>query len=340
MKSTMKQDVFRKIISTAAILALIVVMVGAFTRLTDAGLGCPDWPGCYGKMVLPTHEAGLSSAQKSYPSIAIEQSKAWTEMAHRYIAGTLGIFILTIFLVSIRRFLKNRSHPIFLPCVLLGLVIFQALLGMWTVTLKLLPIVVMGHLLGGILIFSSLCCLRVQLSRFQSDSLHAWRYWIFIGAIILFAQIALGGWVSSNYAGIACVGFPACNGIWWPSLELSKAFSLFSPIGANYQGGMLDINARMTIQFVHRLGAVITALYLILLALSVLLKCKQKELRLIAWLIIGLIVVQFVLGILNVTFMLPLGVAVAHNGVAALLFASFLSLLYLSVKRGAYASKS
>lgn len=329
----------------ALILALLVVMLGAYTRLTHAGLGCPDWPGCYGHMVLPAGQLDLNQAQSQYPHSPIETVKAWTEMLHRYAAGTLALLIFGMAVGVILLGRKGWKPPKTLPLFLLLLIAFQAALGMWTVTLKLLPVVVMGHLLGGILIFACLCYFRWQLSAFNSfeHQTRVWvsasglRPWIAVGMVIVFCQIALGGWVSSNYAGIACIGFPRCNGQWLPALHFSKAFNLFSTIGANYQGGVLDHGARMTIQYVHRLGAYLTAVYVFLLCGFILCKVRTKPLRIAAVLAMMLVLMQFTLGVINVVYLLPLWAAVAHNGMAALLLASMVSLYYLALNGVSYA---
>ena len=288
-------------VTTAAVfLALCVVMLGAYTRLTDAGLGCPDWPGCYGKMALPVERDGL------------------TEMLHRYLAGSLGCLIL---------FILAFAPKYKLPWMLVGLVFFQAALGMWTVTLKLLPVVVMGHLLGGLLIFSLLFLFRAQLSEQSSINLSGWHKATLIGVLIIFIQIALGGWVSSNYAGIACVGFPQCNGSWLPTLQWMPAFDVFSTVGANYQGGLLDSDARVTIQFVHRLGALITATYCLGLSLFMM-RIQRRRVFWLAFVVFMLIILQLFLGMMNVIYLLPLPLAVAHNGVAALLLGSMITLSY------------
>ena len=319
-----------QVASVAVLLAFIVVMLGAYTRLTDAGLGCPDWPGCYGKMVLPSANNALQKAQLHYPNIPIESHKAWTEMIHRYAAGTLAllIFFMASF-VAIKRYQGSRL-PIILPLILTLLVVFQALLGMWTVTLKLLPVVVMGHLLGGMLIIACLSRFRVQLTALIGNNDTRWRPWLRLGVLIVFIQIALGGWVSSNYAGIACIGFPTCNGVWLPDLHWTRGFNLFSAVGLNYQGGLLDRDLRVTIQYIHRLGAVITFLYISGLAFLILLKSKMHTLRTGAKLMVTLVCVQFLLGIINVVYLLPLKIAVAHNGVAALLLATVFSLLHFT----------
>ena len=308
----------------------MVVMLGAYTRLTNAGLGCPDWPGCYGHMVLPTAKGELTQAQNNYPHTPIETVKAWTEMAHRYAAGTLALFILGMALTVSRLGRPHVRLPWMVPLTLLLLVSFQAALGMWTVTLKLLPVVVMGHLLGGILIFACLCYFRWQLGSIKGRNLPRWRAWIGIGIVVVFCQIALGGWVSSNYAGIACIGFPRCNGQWLPALHLSQAFNLFSSVGANYQGGLLDHDARMTIQFVHRLGAYVTAVYVILLSGFILLRVTVKPLRIAAMVAMMLVIMQFILGIVNVVYLLPLWASVAHNGFAAMLLATMVSMRYFA----------
>ncbi|WP_133130723.1 COX15/CtaA family protein [Legionella yabuuchiae] len=327
----MNMKLLRRLTTISLVLALVVVMLGAYTRLTDAGLGCPDWPGCYGHMVLPTAVKALNQAQANYPTFQLEEKKAWTEMVHRYAAGTLGLFIVVIFLQAVVLGRKTSSLPKAAPFILAGLLIFQALLGMWTVTLKLFPPVVMGHLLGGILIFTTLCYFRWQLSDIKPQrQFNTWHKWIGCAAVIVFFQIALGGWVSSNYAGIACVGFPACNGLLWPQLNLKEGFNFLSPIGANYQGGLLNIDIRITIQFIHRLGAVVTAGFILILSAMLMARVQDDSVKRVAGLALVLVSLQFVLGVLNVVYLLPLWVAVAHNGVAALLFATILSLFYLT----------
>jgi cytochrome c oxidase assembly protein subunit 15 len=314
-------------VTAAILLALFVVMLGAYTRLTDAGLGCPDWPGCYGHMVLPSVH---TEPQTHFPNIPIESRKAWTEMAHRYAAGTLALLILGIGLSVLRGRRQGWCLPWTLPLALIGLVVFQAALGMWTVTLKLLPVVVMGHLLGGILIFSCLCYFRMQISPIHVQNTPRWRFWISLGIVLVFCQIALGGWVSSNYAGVACIGFPQCNGEWFPALHFSQGFNLFSPVGANYQGGVLDNDVRMTIQFIHRIGAMIVGSYLLILSILLMVMTKEKYLQRAALFAVLFVSIQFVLGVANVIYLLPLWVAVMHNGVAALLLATMLVLRYLS----------
>lgn len=268
--------------------AFIVVMLGAYTRLTNAGLGCPDWPGCYGHLV---------------PQTSIEPVKAWTEMIHRYAAGTLGCFIVFFALISLK--LVRRVRVI--PWLLVACVIFQALLGMWTVTLKLLPVVVMGHLLGGLTILALLCYWSWQLKDEPVYDINArWRIAVLLGLVIVFCQIVLGGWVSANYAGIACVGFPKCNGYWIPPLRWEVA----------------------TFQWVHRVGAWVTVTYVSILMGLLIKYATNQRLRYMAVLTLALVFIQFALGIINVVYLLPLGAAVLHNGVAAGLLACMVSVWY------------
>ncbi|MFI4917951.1 MAG: heme A synthase [Legionellales bacterium] len=332
----MQNKTIRWAAAIAFLLAFLVVMLGAYTRLTNAGLGCPDWPGCYGHMVLPSAGAGLQEAQTLYPQAPIVATKAWTEMIHRYAAGSLALLIFFIGLSVIRKRCQGDQLPWHIPVALLILVLFQAALGMWTVTLKLLPIVVMGHLLGGMVLVACLSRFCLQMSPLLGQDLPQWRPWLRLAVFVVFFQIALGGWVSSNYAGISCIGFPRCNGVWLPDLYFAKGFNLFSTVGANYQGGLLDNNVRITIQFIHRVGAVLTALYILSLAVLMASKTNFRPLKTAAKLMALLVLVQFTLGIANVVYFLPLKAAVAHNGVAALLLATVFSTLHFTRGRQAY----
>lgn len=331
----MRHIALKPIVTVAMVLALCVVALGAYTRLTHAGLGCPDWPGCYGHWVLPSTDHALTDAQAHFPSQPIEAGKAWTEMIHRYAAGVLATLIFIILALSwLGRCRSKESSISTLPILLSLLVVFQALLGMWTVTLKLLPLVVMLHLMGGILIFSCLSTLRVQLAGTTAGPVKPiWRPLAALGLFIILLQIALGGWVSANYAGIACIGFPRCNGQWLPSLNLAKSFYLLAPVGQNYQGGVLDSEVRASIQYIHRIGALATFIYMMFLGLSLLRYVPDRNIQRVARVILLLLILQIFLGIINVTYLLPLPIAVAHNVVAALLAACAMILFYLLSKR-------
>lgn len=321
--------ILRFITTLALILAFFVVMLGAYTRLTDAGLGCPDWPGCYGRMVLPTAYEKASAVQQAYPDLPFASRKAWTEMIHRYAAGTLVLLVMTMIVSACIQRRRDERVSLFFPSILLFLIAFQAALGMWTVTMKLLPVVVMGHLLGGMLIVACLCAFRWQLSAIQGIHSHLWSRLVKVGLAILLGQIILGGWVSANYAGIACIGFPRCNGQWLPALHLDSAFHLVLNTSTNYQGGVLDHASRVGIQMVHRLGAMLTALYLLILMVSLIRCIALSRVRLMAGLVMFLVTIQFILGVSNVLYLLPLKVAVAHNGVAVLLLMAMIGLHHL-----------
>ena len=333
---------FHVVAKIAVILAFIVVMLGAYTRLGDAGLGCPDWPGCYGKLVLPENTLGLEHAQQAFPAIPIQPHKAWKEMVHRYFAGTLGILIFVLAIWATKRRRVDLKQPIVLPWFIAGFVVLQAAFGMWTVTWKLLPAVVTAHLLGGMLLASLLCWLalstrhqRKRLIPFWADNsaLRPLRKWAMLGLIILSIQIFLGAWTSTNYAALACSTFPDCHGSFFPHMEWIRAFDLWHPIGPNYEGGLLDKAARSTIQMTHRYGACITFIYLLGLILVIFSKDKFKPLYKLTSFILILLIAQVVLGILNVVLLLPIDNAVAHNGVAVLLLLSVLSLVYRTSRK-------
>ncbi|MBC3206196.1 COX15/CtaA family protein [Pseudomonas sp. SWRI111] len=301
----------------ATLLALIVVLLGAYTRLTHAGLGCPDWPGCYGFISVPKSEAQLAHAELHFPDAPVEAHKGWNEMIHRYFAGSLGLLIS----VLAGRAWVNRRHPgqpVKLPLFVLAVVIAQAMFGMWTVTLKLWPQVVTGHLLGGFATLSLLFLLTLRLSGVLPALSVPKRlqYWATAGLLLVIGQIALGGWVSSNYAAVACIDFPTCHGQWLPPADFANGFHLTQHIGPNYLGGQLDSDARTAIHLTHRIGALLVTL--VLLGLAWQLKVVGMT-RLAALLLIAL-AAQITLGISNVLFHLPLPIAVAHNaGGAALL---------------------
>ncbi len=316
---------YKKLAWFGVVLTMVVVVLGAFVRLSDAGLGCPDWPGCYGKAAWPTEAAEIELANEAFPQRAVETDKAWKEMVHRYFAGILGLIVLGLFIWA---FVKREQTSYKLPFVLGLVIVFQVILGMWTVTLQLKPVIVMGHLMGGMLVLSLICWLALS----HTEGIKPYRYgghvkqWMVVVALILVViQIMLGGWTSSNYAALACVGFPLCNGQLWPDMNFSEAFIMWRGLGVNYEFGVLDAPSRIAIQMAHRIGSVVLSLYLIWLSSRLM---KNRELMPLGLLVIALLIIQVILGIANVVFNLPLAVATAHNGVAALLLLSIVVLLY------------
>jgi cytochrome c oxidase assembly protein subunit 15 len=318
---------YHRFIVFTCFLTFAVILLGAYTRLADAGLGCPDWPGCYGKLTVPSSAAEVEN-QAYLDQRPLEVAKGWKEMVHRYFAGLLGLAILAIAVWSWMRRRHDPGHPVWLPTGLLGLVIFQAALGMWTVTLLLKPAVVMAHLLGGFATLSLLVLLALRTApRRPLVVRNGWQIAGLLGIVVLLAQVALGGWTSSNYAALACVDFPTCHGVWVPEMDFEEAFVLWRGLGVNYEFGVLDHPARTAIHVTHRIGAVVTFLYLAWLVIGIM--RKTPALAGAALLVGGLLVVQVALGIGNVLLHLPLSVATAHNGVAALLL---VSLVYLNFR--------
>ena len=324
---------FRNIVLAALLLTFVVVVLGAYVRLSDAGLGCPDWPGCYGHIIgVPDTDTELAHANTNFDR-AVEAPKAWKEMIHRYFAGTLGILI---FIISIFLFRKDQygQRHIVAGVLLASTLLFQALLGMWTVTLQLKPLIVMGHLLGGFTLFHLIAWqfLRTTLWKPQIDLNLAKCLFnaSLLVVFILIGQIALGGWVSSNYAALACVDFPQCQQSWWPTMDFKDAFVLWRGLGVDYEFGVLDHPARVAIHYVHRMGAVVATLAIVIYA-SRLWKYTDARglLKTNAIVIMGLLLLQVCLGISNVVFKLPLAVAVLHNGVALLLLFSLVTSVYM-----------
>ncbi|MGF1724474.1 COX15/CtaA family protein [Photobacterium nomapromontoriensis] len=312
----MKQNGFKWLVNMTLILSLCVVALGAYTRLTEAGLGCPDWPGCYGFVAVPDSEAEQATATMRFPDSPLEPHKAWNEMLHRYVAGALGILILIINIMAWRR----PEQPKLIPGLLLVTVIFQALLGMWTVTMVLMPVVVLGHLLGGFTTVSLLLLLRLRLMTVPSpvripsaeNSVRAGRRLQILslfGLVVVIAQIGLGGWTAANYAAMVCTQLPVCEVDWLQGFDMS-AFAPIQPVHDSYQYGVLNFQQRVSIHASHRIGAMITTVLLLVLGWRLWLR---PVLRPVALVMLVVLAVQVGLGITNVVASLPLAVAVAHN---------------------------
>lgn len=370
----------------ACVFAFCVIVFGSFVRLSNAGLSCPDWPTCYGRITWPVKPAAVAKADQAFPNRPVETHKAWREQSHRYLAGTLGLLVLAEALAATFRnrvrlglviaavILIGIGIPLYMATdyvtssvlaavgealllsvaifwrgdgwrriavLTLAVVCFQALLGMWTVTWLLKPIVVSGHLLGGIATFALLAWIAWRLQwgqvpfsasarRFRSPSLKpdpGFAGAVIVGLILLACQIFLGGWTSSNYAALACgIGgsaFPTCLGQWWPAMDFHQGFILWRGIGVDFQGGILDAAARTAIQMVHRFGALVVFVYVLWLAH----RAGRAGLRWHGAALVVLLLAQVALGIANVTLGLPLSVAVAHTGGAALLMFALVVLL-------------
>ncbi|MCL9773687.1 COX15/CtaA family protein [Vibrio methylphosphonaticus] len=356
------------LIRLSLVLTVIVIAMGAYTRLADAGLGCPDWPGCYGQLMVPTDKVAVQVANTLYPERAVEQDKAWLEMIHRYLAGGLGLLVFMITVVGIAK--ERHKLGWLLPLSLSVVIVFQAALGMWTVTLKLMPIVVMGHLLGGFTMFSLLffSYLRLRpsvevdrqignsdvsvspprrpflpkvippshvpeptsLSRQASapELPKTLKYLAAAALVVTIIQIMLGGWTSSNYAAVVCTSLPICEGRWFESLDFITAFTPAHLGVESYEFGILDYAARMTIHVTHRIGAMLVTVVVGVLILQ-LIRQPHNAFKRLGRALATMLVVQLLLGVSNVVFHLPLGVAVLHNLGAALLLLTLIHTNYV-----------
>lgn len=326
---------FRTLALFSCALALLVVVLGAYVRLSDAGLGCPDWPGCYGHLLgVPESTQEILQANQDFPERAVEADKAWKEMIHRYLAGVLGILIVFMAAMALRN-RKDPGQPVGLPVFLIFLVVFQSLLGMWTVTLLLKPVIVMLHLIGGFAVLSLLWW--TYLATGTERLIYRQRLdpailpMLVIGLLLLIGQIILGGWTSANYAALACTDFPTCQGQWWPPMDFREGFVFWRGLGTNYEFGVLDNPARTAIHLSHRYMAVVVAAYwAVLLVYLLATSSAMASLRIASVVTLLLLLIQLTLGVSNIVMHLPIAVAVMHNGGAALLLLSVVTLVYLA----------
>ena len=319
---------FKRLLQISIVLALIVVILGAYTRLGDAGLGCPDWPGCYGQLTVPDVADGTKIEGYERP---LEAAKGWKEMVHRYAASTLGLVILILFVSALRG--KPKYHqPMTLPSFTALFVMLQGAFGMWTVTLLVHPGIVTTHLVGGFVTTVLLAWLLLNQGRPSITYRHVLKRHkslVLITLAVLSLQIVLGGWTSTNYAALSCgEEFPTCLGSWWPTMDFVQAL-YWGPLGVDYEYGVLENPARAGIQMMHRIGALVTTL---LIATLIYLLRGYTHLKSNLLLIGGLLIVQITLGILNVLLSIPMIVAVLHNAVALLLLLSLVALVHKMFK--------
>jgi heme a synthase len=314
------QIFYRRLIAFTVVLTLALIMLGAYVRLADAGLGCPDWPGCYGHLTPTSAQAKIAGAvaEQGGEHGPVSMAKAWKEMGHRYVAMFLGALIVGIAWLAVAYRHSLKQSPI-LPLVLVGVVIMQGLFGKWTVTMLLKPAIVTGHLIGGMLTFSLLVWLwqRQYAGRryLDAEPLHGLRAPALIGAVLVSAQIVLGGWVSTNYAALACTDLPLCQGALVPEMNFSDGFHVFRELGKTDTGALLPLTALTAIHWLHRIGAILVTIYIAWLTPRV---ARAGE-RVLGRAIGMMLLVQLTLGLANVWFSLPLPVAVLHNGGAAVL---------------------
>ena len=314
----------------AATFTLIVISVGAWVRLTDAGLGCPDWPGCYGILSTPDTESELLRAKELYPDSVIDIGKAWREMFHRYLAGTLGILVFIITFLM----LKYAKHvPKIYPISLSILIVIQSTMGMLTVTQLVKPTIVTTHLIlgmttAGLLLWNGLQIkLKNKIDQIDFKLVNL----IFICILALILQILLGGWTSTNYASLACTDFPKCLNQWWPSnMNYSDAFTVLNLPNINYETAPMVYEAKLAIHFTHRIGALILTLLYAALFIYLFYIQSNKTLKSIGIIVFLVFIFQIFLGISNVLMSLPISVAVLHTVNASILLLSMITLLFYS----------
>lgn len=322
----------------ATLLAVVVIMLGAWTRLVDAGLGCPDWPGCYGFLTVPHDESRMAIANARFPDTPVDVAKGWPEMIHRYAAGTLGLVVFGLAAYGFRH--RREGVPHRLPLFIAAFILLQGAFGMWTVTLKLWPQVVALHLLGGFTTLSLLALLTLRLRGKQPPDdavardnrvwdLGRFRPWLYGGLALVIMQIALGAWTAANYAAVACTDLPTCQGEWWPTdMDFQHGFDVTQHVGPNYLGGQLTADGRVAIHVTHRLGAMIVLAYFTVFLALLWRRAKRTPLARHGLLVAVVLAAQIALGLANVIFHIPLSVAVAHNAMGAGLLLSVINLLW------------
>ena len=317
-----------KLSFVGALFTLIVISLGAWVRLTDAGLGCPDWPGCYCLLTTPDTVDELAKAREYYPNADIDVGKAWREMLHRYMAGLLGLYVFFITYISIKY--SKRSYT--LPVLISILIIIQAIMGMLTVTMLVKPTIVTTHLFFGMLTATLLFINSLKYSNISmsSEKIPAIALIIItITWVFLIIQILLGGWTSTNYASLACTDFPKCLDQWYPKeMIFNEAFNVINLPDVNYEGGILAYGAKVAIHYSHRITALILT-FVFISALYVVFKLnKHSLLKKLMSISIIFFILQVILGISNVVYSLPLNIAVWHTMNAAILMALISSALY------------
>lgn len=323
---------YRKLVFLTWFLTLDLIMFGAFVRLTDSGLGCPDWPGCYGS-ITPIGSLGqIREAAEAMPHGPVTLSKAWIEMIHRYVGALLGLLIIAI-VVMAWRYRRELGNTPRLAIVTLVAVCLQGAFGAWTVTHQLMPAVVTAHLLGGMGLLALMTWLAARERTHDTVPYGArhWKWPMALGVLLLFVQIALGGWVSTNYAALACMDFPTCHGAWVPEMDMRGGFSIVRALGELPSGELISQSALTAIHWVHRNFAFLVFAYLGFLVFKLRsLPGLAGPARLAGLLLLA----QLVTGLTTIFFQWPLLIAVLHNGGAAGLVLATVTMLVRIARTG------
>lgn len=322
---------YKRLVAFTTVLTFLLIMLGAFVRLTDAGLGCPDWPGCYGKLTPTQASAEIAAAVEAQGGThgPVSIPKAWKEMVHRYVATFLGFLIIGIMVMAWKKRAELKQSPA-LATWLFFAVCLQGAFGAWTVTMLLKPAIVTGHLIGGMTILGMLTWLWLRQTNnvrtvAPPSDMSGLRLLARVGFVAVAAQIILGGWVSTNYAAVVCTDFPTCQGSFWPNMEFNHAFHIVRELGETPDGQNLNVASLTAIHFIHRIGALIVTGILGFLALAL---WRNPGTKPLAIKLVAVLALQIAMGIGNVVFQLPLWLAVAHNGGAALLLVTLILVNY------------
>jgi cytochrome c oxidase assembly protein subunit 15 len=333
MIRTSKSQRFFRLALFSALFSLLLVLLAAWGRVYEAGLGCPDWPGCYGRLFAPQTAQELTEARAYFPRQPAEEEKLLKETLHRYFSGALGLLIIRLTVLGWQLKKRVRRQQVLIPALVFVLVFAQVILGILTVKLQHKPLISMLHLSTGLSILGLLWWIVLREQRFwrpvtaaPAAVLSRLRPRALFGLLLVIGQVALGGWMSVNYAALACPDFPVCQGSFRPPMNLFDGFALWRDIGLEYEGVLLNLEAATAIHMVHRTGALVTLLYVGWLAVHTLRLGAGSNLCRYGMLVLLLLLAQTTLGIISVLAHLPVAMVVAHHAVAALLMLSLITL--------------
>jgi cytochrome c oxidase assembly protein subunit 15 len=332
MLNTSKSAKFLRLALFSTLFSFFMILIASYSHMSDAGLGCPDWPGCYGRLFAPTTAQEMNEARQLLPREPDEEAKEWKATLHRYVSGTLGLLMFRLVYLGWQLKKRYRRQQVVIPAMVFLLVFSQTVLGALTVKLQFKPLVVMSHLVTGLTIVGLLWWVALREQRFWKpinagpDILGDLRPRAFLGLLLVAGQILLGGWTSANYASLACPDFPLCRGAWWPPMDIVEGFARWRDLGLAYEGGMLSLAGSTAVHMAHRLGAVVTLLYIGWLGLHTMRIGYESKLCRYGFLVLVVVVGEVVVGVTHVLLHLPVALGVVHSGLGALLLLSLITL--------------